>query len=225
MPTHRNLHRNPFQHPLRRRLHALLTGTVSVIILAIASIRPASAQDTLSSAIQDLPVYRYEELPAARVVGKTRLKKLDSRGVRIPGGVAEFSAATLNRCLGTFIECKKPFNVLNFQFTVWESQADRAVLELVFLRILEDGSQEEMLESPLLFSLDAESHREEYRISLDTPILLEPGSYFAGIRLREIKGGQQKLYFPLYSKKSILQDSFGQWSESSFNIGLSITGK
>lgn len=168
-----------------------------------------------------------DQIQPATVSGTQFRDKLDSRGIKLPkAAVIEFHSGTIGKCLGTVIENKGDFKLHNFQFAINECPANYALFKLVFNKINEDGTHTPLFENPLYFSLTRTKEPEEYCVYPDRNLVLEPGKYYAGIELVEIKGHNPVVIFPSYLKKSVGKISAtGEFIEFPFNLGLCIFGK
>lgn len=160
------------------------------------------------------------------VVGKQKYDRLTSRGARIPNAVVSFDDKSKHKYLGSLVECSTPFEISKFSMTVQECVAERAIFKLTLRKIEADGTHQEMLEKPLLFSMSRSSVKAEYYVSPKENITIAPGTYYIGIALLDIVGEEAEVNFPLYIKKSyVIPAESAELQPVMYNIGLAVAGR
>ena len=160
------------------------------------------------------------------VVGKQKYDRLTSRGARIPNAVVSFDDKSKHKYLGSMVECSTPFEISKFSLTVQESVTERAIFKLTLRKIEADGTHQEILEKPLLFSMSRSSEKAEYYVSPEENITIAPGTYYIGIALLDIVGEEAEVNFPLYIKKSyVLPAESTELQPVMYNIGLAVAGR
>ena len=160
------------------------------------------------------------------VVGKQKYDRLTSRGARIPNAVVSFDDKSKHKYLGSMVECSTPFEISKFSLTVQESVAERAIFKLTLRKIEADGTHQEILEKPLLFSMSRSSEKAEYYVSPEENITITPGTYYIGIALLDIVGEEAEVNFPLYIKKSyVIPAESTELQPVMYNIGLAVAGR
>ena len=112
------------------------------------------------------------------VVGKQKYDRLISRGARIPNGEVCFREESKHKFLGSLVECSTQFEISKFSLTVQHCLAERAIFKLTFRKIEGDGTHQELLETPLLFSMSKSSVKAEYYVSPEENITITPGTYY-----------------------------------------------
>ena len=124
------------------------------------------------------------------------------------------------------VECSTPFEISKFSLTVQESVAERAIFKLTLRKIEADGTHQEILEKPLLFSMSRSSEKAEYYVSPKENITIAPGTYYIGIALLDIVGEEAEVNFPLYIKKSyVIPAESAELQPVMYNIGLAVAGR
>ena len=160
------------------------------------------------------------------VVGKQKYDRLVSKGARMPIAEVSFEEGSKLKYLGSVVECSAPFEVSKFSLTVHKCLAERAIFKLTFRKIEADGTHQELLETPLLFSMNQSTEKAEYYVTPEENITLAPGTYYIGIALLDATGDEQKVLFPMYVKKSFLiEKDCSCLQPVSYNIGLSVAGR
>lgn len=160
------------------------------------------------------------------VVGKQKYDRLISRGARIPNGEVCFREESKHKFLGSLVECSTQFAISKFSLTVQHCLAERAIFKLTFRKIEADGTHQEMLEKPLLFSMSRSSVKAEYYVSPEENITIAPGTYYIGIALLDATGEKQEVNFPLYIKKSyVIPAESTELQPVMYNIGLAVAGR
>ena len=160
------------------------------------------------------------------VVGKQKYDRLISRGARIPNGEVCFSDKSKHKYLGSLVKCSNQFEISKFSLTVQHCLAERAIFKLTFRKIEADGTHQELLETPLLFSMSKSSEKAEYYVSPEENITIAPGTYYIGIALLDIVGEEAEVNFPLYIKKSyVIPAESAELQPVMYNIGLAVAGR
>ena len=160
------------------------------------------------------------------VVGKQKYDRLISRGARIPNGEVCFREESKHKFLGSLVECSTQFEISKFSLTVQHCLAERAIFKLTFRKIEADGTHQEILEKPLLFSMSRSSEKAEYYVSPEENITIAPGTYYIGIALLDIVGEEAEVNFPLYIKKSfVIEKDSSELQPVMYNIGLAVAGR
>lgn len=166
------------------------------------------------------------DIQYVEVVGKQKYDRLTSRGARIPNAVVSFDDKSKHKYLGSMVECSTPFEISKFSLTVQESVAERAIFKLTLRKIEADGTHQEILEKPLLFSMSRSSEKAEYYVSPEENITITPGTYYIGIALLDIVGEEAEVNFPLYIKKSfVIEKDSSELQPVMYNIGLAVAGR
>ena len=160
------------------------------------------------------------------VVGKQKYDRLISRGARIPNGEVCFREESKHKFLGSLVECSTQFEISKFSLTVQHCLAERAIFKLTFRKIEADGTHQELLETPLLFSMSKSSEKAEYYVTPEKNITITPGTYYIGIALLDATGEKQEVNFPLYIKKSyVIPAESTELQPVMYNIGLAVAGR
>ena len=160
------------------------------------------------------------------VVGKQKYDRLISRGARIPNGEVCFREESKHKFLGSLVKCSTQFEISKFSLTVQHCLAERAIFKLTFRKIEVDGTHQELLETPLLFSMSRSSEKAEYYVSPEENITIAPGTYYIGIALLDIVGEEAEVNFPLYIKKSyVIPAESTELQPVMYNIGLAVAGR
>ena len=160
------------------------------------------------------------------VVGKQKYDRLISRGARIPNGEVCFREESKHKFLGSLVECSTPFEISNFSMTVQECVTERAIFKLTLRKIEADGTHQELLETPLLFSMSKSLEKQDYYVTPDKNITITPGTYYIGIALLDIVGEEAEVNFPLYIKKSyVIPAESTELQPVMYNIGLAVAGR
>ena len=160
------------------------------------------------------------------VVGKQKYDRLISRGARIPNGEVCFREESKHKFLGSLVECSTQFEISKFSLTVQHCLAERAIFKLTFRKIEADGTHQELLETPLLFSMSKSMEKQDYYVTPEKNITITPGTYYIGIALLDAAGEKQEVNFPLYIKKSyVIPAESAELQPVMYNIGLAVAGR
>ena len=160
------------------------------------------------------------------VVGKQKYDRLISRGARIPNGEVCFREESKHKFLGSLVECSTQFEISKFSLTVQHCLAERAIFKLTFRKIEADGTHQELLETPLLFSMSKSLEKQDYYVTPEKNITITPGTYYIGIALIDATGETQEVNFPLYIKKSfVIEKDSSELQPVMYNIGLAVAGR
>jgi hypothetical protein len=160
------------------------------------------------------------------VVGKQKYDRLISRGARIPNGEVCFREESKHKFLGSLVECSTQFEISKFSLTVQHCLAERAIFKLTFRKIEADGTHQELLETPLLFSMSKSLEKQDYYVTPEKNITITPGTYYIGIALLDATGEKQEVNFPLYIKKSfVIEKNSSELQPVMYNIGLAVAGR
>lgn len=160
------------------------------------------------------------------VVGKQKYDRLISRGARIPNGEVCFREESKHKFLGSLVECSTQFEISKFSLTVQHCLAERAIFKLTFRKIEADGTHQELLETPLLFSMSKSLEKQDYYVTPEKNITITPGTYYIGIALLDATGEKQEVNFPLYIKKSyVIPAESAELQPVMYNIGLAVAGR
>ena len=160
------------------------------------------------------------------VVGKQKYDRLISRGARIPNGEVCFKEESKHKFLGSLVECSTQFAISKFSLTVQHCLAERAIFKLTFRKIEADGTHQELLETPLLFSMSKSLEKQDYYVTPEKNITITPGTYYIGIALLDATGEKQEVNFPLYIKKSyVIPAESTELQPVMYNIGLAVAGR
>ena len=160
------------------------------------------------------------------VVGKQKYDRLISRGARIPNGEVCFRKESKHKFLGSLVECSTQFAISKFSLTVQHCLAERAIFKLTFRKIEADGTHQELLETPLLFSMSKSLEKQDYYVTPEKNITITPGTYYIGIALLDATGEKQEVNFPLYIKKSyVIEKDSSELQPVMYNIGLAVAGR
>lgn len=160
------------------------------------------------------------------VVGKQKYDRLISRGARIPNGEVCFREESKHKFLGSLVECSTQFAISKFSLTVQHCLAERAIFKLTFRKIEADGTHQELLETPLLFSMSKSLEKQDYYVTPEKNITITPGTYYIGIALLDATGEKQEVNFPLYIKKSyVIPAESAELQPVMYNIGLAVAGR
>ena len=160
------------------------------------------------------------------VVGKQKYDRLISRGAKIPNGEVCFREESKHKFLGSLVECSTQFEISKFSLTVQHCLAERAIFKLTFRKIEADGTHQELLETPLLFSMSKSLEKQDYYVTPEKNITIAPGTYYIGIALLDATGEKQEVNFPLYIKKSyVIPAESTELQPVMYNIGLAVAGR
>ena len=166
------------------------------------------------------------DIQGVEVVGKQKYDRLVSKGARMPIAEVSFEEGSKLKYLGSVVECSDPFEVSKFSLTVHKCLTEQAVFKLTFRKIEADGTHQELLETPLLFSMTKSAEKAEYYVTPEEKITLATGTYYIGIALLDATGDEQKVLFPMYVKKSfVIEKDSSELQPVSYNIGLSVAGR
>lgn len=177
----------------------------------------------------------FEELEAAVLDGsKRKEKKLDDRGMRIPGGVVAMSPESIGKELGSVVHVSKPFLIRSISFTVVENRMGDCKASIRIYRMHDESDLENIVNMPIQQNIPVASGKAVFNVVPEEGIVLDPGDYYVSFSLSETDDrlmtmpadSSSKIYFPLYLKTSYSRKSADEpLVRLEANIGMSVLGQ
>ena len=222
------------------------------ILIAVLSLIPLLA---IAQEPQIIGVYlldgkdSFEELEAAILTeskAKSKAKKLDGKGMKMPGGVMVMIPRSIGTEIGSIVQTRHPFLVKTISFTVDENRMEGCRASIRIYRIHDENNLENIVTMPIYQEIPKADKKTTFNISPEESLFLEPGEYYVSFALTEIGNEimerwadsdtwsdkeqstrymEDRMYFPLYLKTSYTRGNtdhpLTRWGA---NIGIDVMG-
>ena len=189
----------------------------------------------------------FEELEAAVLTeSKSKAKKLDGKGMKMPGGVMVMIPRSIGKEIGSIVQTRHPFLVKAISFTVEENRMEGCKASLRIYRMEGENNLVNMVTMPIYQDIPKATDETKFTIAPEESIVLEPGEYYISFCLTEISREimdrwaesetwsdeqrfdmyrQDRIRFPLYLKSSYTREQsdhpLTKWGA---NIGIEVSG-
>lgn len=189
----------------------------------------------------------FEELEAAILTeSKSKAKKLDGKGMKMPGGVMVMTPRSIGKEIGSIVQTRHPFLVKTISFTVDENRMEGCRASIRIYRIHDENNLENIVTMPIYQEIPKADKKTTFNISPEESLFLEPGEYYVSFALTEIgneimerwadsdtwsdkeqstKYMEDRIFFPVYLKTSFTRsnpkDPLTKWGA---NIGIEVMG-
>lgn len=189
----------------------------------------------------------FEELEAAILTeSKSKAKKLDGKGMKMPGGVMVMTPRSIGKEIGSIVQSKHPFLVKAISFTVDENRMEGCKASIRIYKVHDEDNLENIVTMPIYQEIPKADKKTTFNISPEESLLLKPGEYYASFSLTEIgsdikerwadshiwsdkeqstKYMEDRIFFPVYLKTSFTRsnpkDPLTKWGA---NIGIEVMG-
>ena len=189
----------------------------------------------------------FEELEAAVLTeSKSKAKKLDSKGMKFPGGCIFMTPESVGNEIGSLVRTKHPFLVKTISFTVEENRMEGCKASIRIYRMEGQDHLVNIVSMPIYQDIPKATEETTFSIAPEESIVLDPGEYYISFCLTEISQEimdrwaesdtwsdekrfdmyrQDRVYFPLYLKSSYTRSNpelpLTKWEA---NIGIEVMG-
>ena len=189
----------------------------------------------------------FEELEAAVLTeSRSKAKRLDGKGMKMPGGVMVMIPRSIGKEIGSIVQTRHPFLVKTISFTVDENRMEGCRASIRIYRIHDENNLENIVTMPIYQEIPKADKKTTFNISPEESLFLEPGEYYVSFALTEIGNEimerwadsdtwsdkeqstrymEDRMYFPLYLKTSYTRGNtdhpLTRWGA---NIGIEVMG-
>ena len=127
----------------------------------------------------------FEELEAAILTeSKSKAKKLDGKGMKMPGGVMVMTPRSIGKEIGSIVQTRHPFLVKTISFTVDENRMEGCRASIRIYRIHDENNLENIVTMPIYQEIPMADKKTTFNISPEESLFLEPGEYYVSFALR-----------------------------------------
>lgn len=189
----------------------------------------------------------FEELEAAVLTGsKVKEKKLDGKGMKMPGGVIAMTPRGIGNEIGSIVQTHHPFLVRTISFTVDENRMEGCKASIRIYKIQDEDDLENIVTMPIIQKIPKADKKTTFSIAPQESLLLDPGKYYISFSLTDIddeildrwadsdtwsdkeqstKYMDDRIFFALYVKTSYTrantESPLVKWGA---NIGIEVRG-
>ena len=161
--------------------------------------------------------------------GKRKKARLSNRGMKVAGGVTQWTTEKLGYEIGSIIDVKRVFEVEEILFSTVLNSIENARLSINIYMIDETKSYfGNVIHHPIYVDIPVSEKKDEHVIAVKENIFLEPGRYYVAVKFVDGKKQTDKrdvMLFPLYLKGSYIRNSPVDIPEKiPVNLGLVIKG-
>ena len=189
----------------------------------------------------------FEELEAAVLTeSNSKERKLDGKGMKIPGGCMVMTPRSIGKEIGSVVRIKHPFLVKTISFTVDENRMEGCKASIRIYKVHDENNLENIVTMPIYQEIPKADKKTIFSIAPEESLLLESGEYYISFSLTEIgsdimarwadsdtwsdkeqstKYMDDRIYFPVYLKTSFTRSNSGQpLTKWGANIGIEVMG-
>ena len=189
----------------------------------------------------------FEELEAAVLTeSKSKSKKLDGKGMKMPGGVMVMTPRSVGKEIGSIVQTKHPFQVKTISFTVDENRMEGCKANIRIYKVHDEDNLENIVTMPIYQEIPKADKKTTFDIAPEESLFLDPGEYYVSFALTEIgsdikerwadsgtwsdkeqstKYMEDRIFFPVYLKTSFTRNNPGQpLTKWGVNIGIEVMG-
>ena len=189
----------------------------------------------------------FDELEAAVLTeSKDKEKKLDGKGMKMPGAVIAMTPRGIAKEIGSIVQTAHPFLVRTISFTVDENRMEGCKASIRIYKIQDEENLENIVTMPIFQEIPKADKKTTFSIAPQESLLLDPGKYYISFSLTDIddeildrwadsdtwsdkeqstKYMDDRIFFPLYVKTSYTRANTGspivKWGA---NIGIEVRG-
>ncbi len=189
----------------------------------------------------------FEELEAAVLTeSKDKEKKLDGKGMKMPGAVIAMTPRGIAKEIGSIVQTAHPFLVRTISFTVDENRMEGCKASIRIYKIQDEDNLENIVTMPIFQEIPKADKKTTFSIAPKESLLMDPGKYYISFSLTDIddeildrwsdsdtwsdkeqstKYMDDRIFFPLYVKTSYTraktQEPLVKWGA---NIGIEVRG-
>lgn len=161
--------------------------------------------------------------------GKRKKARLSNRGMKVAGGVTQWTTEKLGYEIGSIINVKRVFEVEELLFSTVLNNIENARLSInIYLMDETESNFSNVMHHPIYVDIPVSEKKNEHVIAVKENIFLEPGRYYVAVKFVDGKKQTDKkdiMLFPLYLKGSYIRNSPVDIPEKiPVNLGLEIKG-
>lgn len=161
--------------------------------------------------------------------GKRKKARLSNRGMKVAGGVTQWTTEKLGYEIGSIINVKRVFEVKEILFSTVLNSIENARLSInIYLMDETESDFGNVIHHPIYVDIPVSEKKNEHVIVVKENIFLEPGRYYVAVKFVDGKKQTDKrdvMLFPLYLKGSYIRNSPVNIPEKiPVNLGLVIKG-
>ena len=161
--------------------------------------------------------------------GKRKKARLSNRGMKVAGGVTQWTTEKLGYEIGSIINVKRVFEVEELLFSTVLNNIENARLSInIYLMDETESNFSNVMHHPIYVDIPVSEKKNEHVIAVKENIFLEPGRYYVAVKFVDGKKQTDKrevMLFPLYLKSSYIRNSPVDIPKKiPVNLGLEIRG-
>ena len=161
--------------------------------------------------------------------GKRKKARLSNRGMKIAGGVTQWTTEKLGYEIGSIINVKRVFEVEELLFSTVLNNIENARLSInIYLMDDTESNFSNVMHHPIYVDIPVSEKKNEHVIAVKENIFLEPGRYYVAVKFvdgKKLTDKSDVMLFPLYLKESYIRNSPVDIPEKiPVNLGLGIKG-
>ena len=161
--------------------------------------------------------------------GKRKKARLSNRGMKVAGGVTQWTTEKLGYEIGSIINVKRVFEVEELLFSTVLNNIENARLSVNIYQMDDTESNfSNVMHHPIYVDIPVSEKKNEHVIAVKENIFLEPGRYYVAVKFvdgKKLTDKSDVMLFPLYLKESYIRNSPVDIPEKiPVNLGLEIKG-
>ena len=220
---------------------------LTIIILSLAPLFAAAQEPQIIGGYLLDGKDSFEELDAAILTeSKSKEKRLDGKGMKMPGGCMVMTPRSVGKEIGSMVHVRHPFLVKTISFTVDENRMEGCKASIRIYRVHDEDNLESIITMPIYQEIPKADRKTTFSIAPKESIFLEPGEYYVSFSLTSLgtdimerwadsdtwsekeqstRHMDDRMFFPVYLKTSYTRNSTGQsLTKWGANIGIEVTG-
>lgn len=161
--------------------------------------------------------------------GKRKKARISNRGMKVAGGVTQWTTEKLGYEIGSIINVKRVFEVEELLFSTVLNSIENARLSInIYLMDETESNFSNVMHHPIYVDIPVSEKKNEHVIAVKENIFLEPGRYYVAVKFvdgKKLTDKSDVMLFPLYLKESYIRNSPVDIPEKiPVNLGLEIKG-
>lgn len=161
--------------------------------------------------------------------GKRKKARLSNKGMKVAGGVTQWTTEKLGYEIGSIINVKRVFEVEELLFSTVLNNIENARLSInIYLMDETESNFSNVMHHPIYVDIPVSEKKNEHVIAVKENIFLEPGQYYVAVKFvdgKKLTDKSDVMLFPLYLKESYIRNSPVDIPEKiPVNLGLEIKG-
>lgn len=161
--------------------------------------------------------------------GKRKKARLSNRGMKVAGGVTQWTTEKLGYEIGSIINVKRVFEVEELLFSTVLNSIENARLSInIYMMDETESNFSNVMHHPIYVDIPVSEKKNEHVIAVKENIFLEPGQYYVAVKFvdgKKLTDKSDVMLFPLYLKESYIRNSPVDIPEKiPVNLGLEIKG-